>query len=270
MRGSRESAFTLVELLVVTAVISMLMGILMPVLGSARSQAQSLVCRSNLRQLVLAGLGYAGENNGFMVPAAKDMWNDSGYQRWHGTRSRLNEPFRAAGSPLRAYVAEGKIKACPANIAFLNSSDWSASYEQGAGGYGYNMTYLGSRLWDPKSSMGIHERYAKTTSLHEVKQPAMTLMFSDAAMSTDGENLIEYSFAEPPFFCWQGTVFEDNLMSPSMHFRHHGEAAVAWSDGHVDMRGAAPHQGDNVYGVNSSCLNLGWLDPLGNSWFDLE
>ncbi|MCF7975199.1 MAG: type II secretion system GspH family protein [Phycisphaerae bacterium] len=270
MRDSKDSAFTLLELLVVMAVMALLMGILMPVLGSARSQAKSLVCRSNLRQLVIAGLGYAGENDGFMVPAARDMWNDSGYHRWHGARSNLNEPFDAAGSPLRAYLSETQVKACPANVAFLSGRQWTANYEQGCGGYGYNMTYLGSRLWDPKSSIGMNARYAHTTAIQEVKQPAMTLMFSDTAMSTDGENLIEYSFAEPPFFCWQGTVFEGDFMSPSVHFRHQGRASVGWTDGHIDMRQAASHHGENAYGVESSHLNLGWFDPVGNAWFDLE
>jgi prepilin-type N-terminal cleavage/methylation domain-containing protein/prepilin-type processing-associated H-X9-DG protein len=270
MRCSRVVGFTLVELLVVIAVIAVLMGILMPVLGQAKSQAKSLVCRSNLRQLAIASLGYAGEHNGFMVPAASDMWDDSGYRRWHGTRSHVNEPFDPAGSPLSGYLAEAQVKSCPANIPFLNGEAWSANYEQGCGGYGYNMTYLGSRLWDPKSLGSTSARYERTTSLNEVKHPVATLMFADTAMSTDGDNLIEYSFAEPPFFCWQGIVYKDNLSSPSIHFRHQDQASVAWTDGHVDRQQASQHAGDNVYGVQSSALNLGWLSPLDNAWFDLK
>lgn len=269
MRRSKV-AFTLVELLVVIAVMAVLMGVLMPVLSAARGQAKSLVCRSNLRQLVIAALSYAGENDGFMVPAASDMWNDSGTHRWHGTRSDLNEPFDFSGSPLRGYLAEAQVKSCPNHVAFLSGDQWNANFEQGGGGYGYNMTYLGSRLWDPKFLAGMNQRYERSTSLNEVKQPSMTLMFSDAAMSMDGENLVEYSFSEPPFFCWQGTVFAEDLMSPSIHFRHQGLASVGWSDGHVDMRPSARHPGKNVYGVQSSHLNLGWFDPLDNSWFDLE
>jgi len=263
-------AFTLVELLVVIAVLAVLMGLLMPVLGQARSQAKSLVCGSNLRQLVIASLGYASENSGLMVPAARDMWDGSGYHRWHGTRSHLNDPFDPAGSPLIAYLAETKIKACPANVVHFSGNEWTETFEQGCGGYGYNMTYLGSRLWDPKTFAEMKTRYEHTTSLNEVKQPARTVMFSDTAMSMDGEHLIEYSFVEPPFICWQGSVFEGAFMSPSMHFRHRGRVGVAWSDAHVDTREAASHEGDNVYGVESSDLNLGWLGPLNNAWFDLE
>ena len=269
MRRSR-AAFTLVELLVVIAVMAVLMGVLMPVLSTARGQAKSLVCRSNLRQLVIAALGYADENSGFMVPAASDMWDDSGSHRWHGMRTDLNEPFEVSGSPLRAYLVDAQVKSCPNHVKFLSGQAWNANYEQGGGGYGYNMTYLGSRLWDPKFFENMNERYERTTSLNEIGQPSQTLMFSDAAMSMDGDNLVEYSFAEPPFFCWQGTVFEADLMSPSIHFRHRGLASVGWSDGHVDRRHAVRHSAENVYGVESSQLNLGWFDPLDNTWFDLE
>lgn len=265
-----KAAFTLVELLVVVAVTALLMGVLMPVLNTARGQARSLVCRSNLRQLVIAALSYAEAHDGFLVPAASDMWDDSGMRRWHGTRADLNAPFDFSGSPLRAYLEDAQVKSCPNHVPFVRGEQWSMNYEQGGGGYGYNMAYLGSRLWDPKFSGDMNERYERTASLNEVKRPAMTLMFSDAAMSMDGVNLVEYSFAEPPFFCWQGTVFDNDLMSPSMHFRHQDLASVGWSDGHVDKRPPVAHAGENVYGVESSKLNLGWLAPLGNSFFDLE
>lgn len=53
-RQSIKLAFTLVELLVVIAVISLLLSILVPSLSRARSMAKRTVCASNLRQIDLA------------------------------------------------------------------------------------------------------------------------------------------------------------------------------------------------------------------------
>jgi prepilin-type N-terminal cleavage/methylation domain-containing protein/prepilin-type processing-associated H-X9-DG protein len=60
-------AFTLIELLVVIAIITFLLALLFPVLKSAREQGQRAVCLSNLRQLTMAWLGYADENDGKLV-----------------------------------------------------------------------------------------------------------------------------------------------------------------------------------------------------------
>jgi len=64
---SNPVGFTLIELLVVIAVISLLMALLVPVLRSAREQAQRAVCLSNLRQLTLAWVTYAEEHDSKIV-----------------------------------------------------------------------------------------------------------------------------------------------------------------------------------------------------------
>jgi prepilin-type N-terminal cleavage/methylation domain-containing protein len=58
--------FTLIELLVVVAIIAVLVAMLLPALGAARSQAKKIRCSSNLRQIFLVATYYAQDNNGWI------------------------------------------------------------------------------------------------------------------------------------------------------------------------------------------------------------
>lgn len=59
--GSCSRGFTLVELLVVVSIIALLLGILLPALGLARDAGNATVCKSNLRQMMLAARMYSAE-----------------------------------------------------------------------------------------------------------------------------------------------------------------------------------------------------------------
>jgi len=62
------SAFTLVELLVVIAVIAILAALLLPTLSKAKDRAQTLVCLNNLKQLELCCHLYSTDFNDFLPP----------------------------------------------------------------------------------------------------------------------------------------------------------------------------------------------------------
>ena len=74
-----EAGFTLVELLVVIAVIALLMAILLPALTKAKEMGKRIVCMNNLKQLTLAWMAYADNNNGKIVNGAPQGGADATY-----------------------------------------------------------------------------------------------------------------------------------------------------------------------------------------------
>ena len=65
---NRSNGFTLIEVLVVVAIIALLLAILMPSMSRARQQSISATCLSNQHQIGIALTTYANHNMGFLPP----------------------------------------------------------------------------------------------------------------------------------------------------------------------------------------------------------
>lgn len=66
--SSKSRGFTILELLVVVAIIALLIAILLPSLSKARDKARTTACLANLKQISHAINFYAGDNDGYTNP----------------------------------------------------------------------------------------------------------------------------------------------------------------------------------------------------------
>jgi prepilin-type N-terminal cleavage/methylation domain-containing protein/prepilin-type processing-associated H-X9-DG protein len=73
-RIRKATGFTLVELLVVMAIIAILISLLLPAVRRARQQAQQAACLMNLRQIGVAIQSYAADNNDYIPHVTTDSF----------------------------------------------------------------------------------------------------------------------------------------------------------------------------------------------------
>lgn len=261
--------FTLLELLVVIAVIGVLMGLLLPALGRARESARAVECASNVRQLQLANDLYANDSGGRYMPAAPGI-QTTNLRRWHGVRRSTGDAFRAEGAPVTAYLdgpsVGGAVRACPSFMARLKElSQRSLGFERGCGGYGYNAAFVGTErsetapgVWEVASDLAgsVRTRF---------RGPSLTVAFADAALAAT--ELIEYSAVEPPMW----PQYPGYRPDPSVHFRHGGGASAAWLDGHVTRELMSHSEPSGVYPGEPAEAGVGWFgDVSDNRLFDYE
>lgn len=266
----KRHAFTLIELLITIAVIALLIGILLPSLGAARRTAQSVICASNARQLVIAAGIYAGDADSHLPPGAPDFLTN--HTRWHGSRASTTSSFAPTGGTLTPYLeaSSGRVRACPTfepTSRALEDTDPSqtGAFESAAGGFGYNNTYLGQTR-DRTGSLITDQLGAR---IDKAQRPAATAAFADAAFVSDRAptSLIEYSFVEPRFAA--GSAYR---LEPSAHFRHANQTAtLAWLDTHVTTETKTFTHTNGLYRTNPTEHDLGWFGTDDtNSLFDLE
>ena len=97
MKRAVKQAFTLIELMVVIAIIGVLIALLMPAINTAIAKGKEASCLSNLHQHGVALMGYGAANRGHTLE-----WGSTNQGRWMATI----EPYLSAG-------AKGAVRICP-------------------------------------------------------------------------------------------------------------------------------------------------------------
>jgi len=124
------SAFTLIEMLIVIAIIGALAALLVPAASKGIEASRSAKCLSNLRQIGVAASAYSGENNGRLVPTNVAGANTAASKIWRGL--------------LLPYLdGNGKVLVCPSDAFETHRTVDVATGNFGSQptSYGVNTTY---------------------------------------------------------------------------------------------------------------------------------
>ena len=213
----KKHEFTLIELLIVIAIIAILAAMLLPALKQAQEKAKSSLCISNHRQNAIAMLMYTNDHNQRFVPWQINF-NGSfthGYN-WAWIMYNLH------------YLPASKTLLCPsAKHEFLNgynptnatdlASDrgpWALGYID----YGYSRGFIGG-------TEGYADGRSNATHISgTAKDPSNKLMMLDVTRTGN---------AGLTWWLWYGgaTLLWGNIKP--VHGGNKGACNVVWLDGHV-------------------------------------
>ena len=226
-------AFTLIELLVVIAVIAILLAILIPVGARAREQAQRAVCRSNLRQITLAWVQYADDNNGKLVGGAAEnlnptspepAWVSNDFQFPESRSELVANPDKGALWP---YLRNIDVYHCPRgrHAHFLTyAAVCAANGTDLYGWYTASSSYL-ELLRSPKIPVNrVGKTVLRLIRMSDIVSPGASerAVFIDAGQSQPG-------FVIPYFDPVWGGIHRN---APPTY--HGGGMPLSFADGHVE------------------------------------
>ena len=227
------AGFTLIELLVVIAIIAILAAMLLPALSKAKAKAQGIYCMNNLKQLQLAIIMYADDNND------KLPYNQGAYviSQWvNGNMSWGNDPQNITTlylthplSQIAPYVAKNTaIFKCPADV--VPAANGPRIRSVAMNGYMGDIGTAGNPA-NPGAPNGIMaavngaftwKRYLKMTDIDR-PGPSMAWVLMDQHPDSIND----------PFF--SVTMIKDTWDDlPSSY--HNGACGISFADGHSEIK----------------------------------
>lgn len=238
--------FTLIEVLVVVAIIALLISILLPSLSIAKEKSRQAVCLSNLHQIGLSLQMYLDKYRYF--PPVSTEKGEAG--RWPRLIVDVRSAAQATLNPKSSFL---KTMTCPTVSEWAQALTLKNHRMDRDISYGYNYIYLGDSRWLWKPGKG---RFPVPVSW--VKFTAQTIAFSDSdgtggwcpnpnpytPNAADPNAIGHHGFMidppELPEDAENGPAYspEKCTMSTKPGFsrvsdRHNGGANVAYVDGHA-------------------------------------
>jgi len=211
----KGKGFTLIELLVVMVIIALLVGLLLPALARAKEEARKTQCRSNLRQIGLGILMYAGDNGGYF-PCT---YGAAVFNKYDGDgRDDLNYPWYnfAATAPQEIggsfYVMYGTSMN---SVCAPKAWSWHGSPASPGGGTGIGLLWTGGYLTSKgaqilycpsnNSCRRIKENKRDKYQRYDADEPFWTSQ--GKVTRADGDGLGDSTrWATPHHDCGDGTI----------------------------------------------------------------
>ncbi len=240
--------FTLVELLIVVAVIAILVGLLLPALKSARDKAVSISCLNNSSQLMKAHLGYADDNNGYLIVA---MYFGSSIEPW---TALLTHEDSSAGQSAdgKGYITMKAIQ-CPANPRPPGAASGKYSLYYSTLGFFSRTDEYAPPGSDSRLYKGFLHRVAGKFTAYNTRKmlaPSSHRMVADSVTGAGPQKGL-------PHWQFNPRDYADSPTQNSLiHIRHNGRANFAFLDGHA---------GSNTWPqllLGSQKFRLAWSEAL--------
>lgn len=223
-RVSRR-AFSMVELLVATAIMGVLAALLMSGLSGLTNKGKKAKCVSNLRQIGVGLMTYAAENNGDLpwatVKPNTDLGQSLGLSADYMWSKQVGPYLPQRGQSLTAQ--QNEVFVCPsARFTGYSTKTISSTYNSSS-----TLFYFTS-----SSSLGAAGADLSTPKrkLASVENPTRTILVAEGKQSAGGG-------ACASSVRWDQALADLQSASPNqtlyLDYRHDGTMNVAYADGHV-------------------------------------